>query len=86
MKRALAEPTEASKREVREKQLQINKDFREANFEDLMRRTEPNLIQNKLNELFNTLALERIQINQIDGNKSKDKPIYEHHFPELFFY
>lgn len=41
MKRALAEPTEAVKREQREKQMQIVRSFREGNFEDLVRRTEP---------------------------------------------
>lgn len=41
MKRALAEPSEAMKREQREKQLQIVRTFREGNFEDLVRCTEP---------------------------------------------
>lgn len=41
MKRALAEPTEAAKRYHREKQKEIVKQFRDGNFEDLMRRTEP---------------------------------------------
>lgn len=88
MKKQLAEPTEASKREAREKQLQIVKTFRESTFDDLVRRTEPkhDVIQNKLNELFNSLALER-QISQVDGKiATKEKPIYEHNFPELFFY
>ncbi|XP_030383402.1 protein EFR3 homolog cmp44E isoform X2 [Scaptodrosophila lebanonensis] len=93
MKRALAEPTEAAKREQREKQLQIVRTFRESEFDELVRRTEPkhDLIQNRLNELFNSLAMER-QITQSGDNKTlqlqatNDKPIYETNFPELFYY
>ncbi|XP_022224750.2 protein EFR3 homolog cmp44E isoform X2 [Drosophila obscura] len=92
MKRALAEPTEAAKREQRERQLQIVRTFREGEFDDLVRRTEPkhDLIQNRLNELFNSLAVER-QITQSDSKvaqlqASNEKPIYETNFPELFYY
>ncbi len=87
MKRALAEPTEASKREAREKQQQLVKTFRDSDFEDLMRRTEPKheVIQNRLNDLFNALAVER-QITQDHKNHQSNKPIYEKHFPELFYY
>ncbi|XP_017066118.1 protein EFR3 homolog cmp44E isoform X2 [Drosophila eugracilis] len=92
MKRALAEPTEAAKREQRERQMQIVRTFREGEFDDLMRRTEPkhDLIQNRLNELFNSLAVER-QITQSDTKAaqlqaSNEKPIYETNFPELFYY
>ncbi|KAH8316159.1 hypothetical protein KR067_000959 [Drosophila pandora] len=92
MKRALAEPTEAAKREQRERQMQIVRNFREGEFDDLMRRTEPkhDLIQNRLNELFNSLAVER-QITQSDNKAaqlqaSNEKPIYETNFPELFYY
>ncbi|XP_017044544.2 protein EFR3 homolog cmp44E isoform X2 [Drosophila ficusphila] len=92
MKRALAEPTEAAKREQRERQMQIVRTFREGEFDDLMRRTEPkhDLIQNRLNELFNSLAVER-QITQSDNKAaqlqaSNEKPIYETNFPELFYY
>ncbi|KMY92340.1 protein EFR3 homolog cmp44E isoform X2 [Drosophila sechellia] len=92
MKRALAEPTEAAKREQRERQMQIVRTFREGEFDDLMRRTEPkhDLIQNRLNELFNSLAVER-QITQSDTKTSQlqasnEKPIYETNFPELFYY
>lgn len=87
MKRALAEPTEASKREAREKQQQLVKTFRDSNFDDLMRRTEPKheMIQNRLNDLFNSLAVER-QITQDHKNQQPNKPIYEKHFPELFYY
>ncbi|KAG4068542.1 hypothetical protein HA402_004883 [Bradysia odoriphaga] len=87
MKRALAEPTEASKREAREKQQQLVKTFRDSNFDDLMRRTEPKheVIQNRLNDLFNSLAVER-QITQDHKNQQSNKPIYEKHFPELFYY
>ncbi|SPP75213.1 protein EFR3 homolog cmp44E isoform X2 [Drosophila guanche] len=92
MKRALAEPTEAAKRELRERQMQIVRTFREGEFDDLVRRTEPkhDLIQNRLNELFNSLAVER-QISQSDSKVaqlqgSNEKPIYETNFPELFYY
>ncbi|BFG03929.1 protein EFR3 homolog cmp44E [Drosophila madeirensis] len=92
MKRALAEPTEAAKREQRERQMQIVRTFREGEFDDLVRRTEPkhDLIQNRLNELFNSLAVER-QISQSDSKVaqlqgSSEKPIYETNFPELFYY
>ncbi|XP_034103331.1 protein EFR3 homolog cmp44E isoform X2 [Drosophila sulfurigaster albostrigata] len=92
MKRALAEPTEAAKREQRERQMQIVRTFREGEFDDLMRRTEPkhDLIQNRLNELFNSLAVER-QITQSDNKTAQlqannEKPVYETKFPELFYY
>ncbi|XP_037944533.1 protein EFR3 homolog cmp44E isoform X3 [Teleopsis dalmanni] len=91
MKRALAEPSEATKREEREKQKQIVRAFRESNFEDLVRRTEPkhDVIQNRLNDLFNSLTIER-QINQNDIKTqiqaASEKPIYETNFPELFYY
>lgn len=41
MKRRLAKPTEAAKRQEQEKQLELSKVYRESNFEDLLRRTEP---------------------------------------------
>lgn len=88
MKRALAEPTESAKKEAREKQMQIVRTFRESNFDDLVRRTEPKheLIQNRLNELFNSLASER-QITQTETkNTTTQKPVYENNFPELFYY
>lgn len=46
------------------------------------------VIQNKLNELFNSLAVER-EMTQVDGkhgNSSNQRPFYETQFPELFFY
>lgn len=84
MKRMLAEPTERSKREARDKEIQIIKAFRENDFDDLIRRTEPkhDVIQNRLNELFNSLGTERN--TQVDGKLQK--AIYENNFPELFFY
>ncbi|ALC40651.1 stmA [Drosophila busckii] len=92
MKRALAEPTEAAKREQRERQMQIVRTFREGEFDELMRRTEPkhDLIQNRLNELFNSLAVER-QLTQSDSKATQqhaqqEKPVYETKFPELFYY
>lgn len=89
MKRALAEPTDASKREHDETQRQLIKTFRDANFDDLIRRTEPKheVIQNRLSDLFNSLAAER-QISQSDQSKlaQTNKSVYENNFPELFFY
>lgn len=41
MKRRLAKPTEAVKRQEMERQQELCKVFRESNFEELMRRTEP---------------------------------------------
>ncbi|XP_039448303.1 protein EFR3 homolog cmp44E isoform X1 [Culex pipiens pallens] len=72
MKRVLAEPTEASKREAREKQAAIGRTFRETAFEDLVRRTEPkhDVIQDKLNEIFNSLSTER-QIGSCAGQLAK---------------
>lgn len=90
MKRALGEPTEASKREHSEIQRQLVKTFRNANFDDLMRRTEPkhDVIQSRLADLFNSLAVGQMMINQSDQLKSNqpNKTIYENNFPELFFY
>lgn len=89
MKRVLGEPTEATKREHTESQRQLVKTFRNANFEDLMRRTEPkhDVIQSRLSNLFNSLAVER-HIGQGDQLKASqpNKSIYENNFPELFFY
>lgn len=94
MKRSLAEPTESAKREQRERKVSIRKAFRESNFDDLMRRTEPKheLIQSRLNDLFTALAVERqIQAqtelkNGPAGGGGRERPIYESHFPELFYY
>lgn len=90
MKRALGEPTETSKREREETQRQLSRTFRNANFDDLLRRTEPkhDVIQSRLSDLFNTLAVERQIISQNDPAKTTqpNKSIYENNFPELFFY
>lgn len=90
MKRALAEPTEAIKKERMESQKKLNSTFRHANFEDLIRRTEPkhDVIQARLSELFNSLAAERQMIGQAEQIKATqpNKAIYENTFPELFFY
>lgn len=90
MKRALGEPTETSKREHHEAQRQLNKTFRNANFDDLIRRTEPkhDVIQSRLSDLFNSLAVERQIISQSDQSKATqpNKAIYENNFPGLFFY
>lgn len=90
MKRALAEPTEAVKKERMESQRKLNNTFRNANFEDLVRRTEPkhDVIQARLSELFNSLAAERQMIGQAEQIKAiqPNKAVYENTFPELFFY
>lgn len=63
MKRRLAEPTEAAKREAKEKQVQLSKSFRDSNFDDLIRRTEPKVSIRKLfwciNSDFNCLLSAR---------------------------
>ncbi|XP_073848060.1 protein EFR3 homolog stmA isoform X2 [Musca autumnalis] len=86
MKRYLAEPPESVKREQQEKQKQIVRAFRESDFEDLMKRTEPkhDVIQNRLNDLFNSLSID----NKTPQNATNqnEKPIYETNFPELFYY
>ncbi|KAM7343611.1 protein EFR3 homolog stmA isoform 3-T4 [Cochliomyia hominivorax] len=86
MKRYLAEPNESVKREQQEKQMQIVRAFRESDFEDLMKRTEPkhDVIQNRLNDLFNSLAIDNK--NQQNTSSTTEKPIYETNFPELFYY
>ncbi|XP_065367692.1 protein EFR3 homolog cmp44E isoform X1 [Calliphora vicina] len=86
MKRYLAEPSESVKREQQEKQLQIVRTFRESDFEDLMKRTEPkhDVIQNRLNDLFNSLAIDNKTTQNTSSNT--EKPIYETNFPELFYY
>lgn len=43
-------------------------------------------IQNKLNELFNSLALDRPYSVDNAVNNKNQKPIYEKNFPELFFF
>lgn len=90
MKRVLGEPTEATKREHSESQRQLVETFRNANFEDLVRRTKPkhDVIQSRLSDLFNSLAVERQIIGQNEQLKSNqpNKSIYENNFPELFFY
>ncbi|XP_058983526.1 protein EFR3 homolog cmp44E isoform X6 [Musca domestica] len=86
MKRYLAEPPESVKREQQEKQKQIVRAFRESDFEDLMKRTEPkhDVIQNRLNDLFNSLSIDN-KTPQNAANQN-EKPIYETNFPELFYY
>lgn len=90
MKRVLAEPSEATKRERAETQRKLVNTFRNANFEDLIRRTEPkhDVIQTRLSDLFNSLAAERQIMGQSDQLKANqpNKSIYENNFPELFFY
>ncbi|KAL9915193.1 protein EFR3 homolog cmp44E isoform X2 [Glossina fuscipes] len=88
MKRYLAEPSEAMKKEMQEKQKQIVRAFRESNFEELMKRTEPkhDVLQNRLNDLFSSLALDNKATQNVNNNNNQDKPIYETYFPELFYY
>lgn len=90
MKRALGEPTEATKRERNETQRQLVKTFRNANFDDLIRRTEPkhDVIQSRLSDLFNSLTVERQIIGQNDQAKTTqpNRAVYENSFPELYYF
>lgn len=106
MKRSLAEPTDSAKLKQLKRKKQIHKEFREASFDDLMRRTEPrhDVIQTRLNDLFTALAVERQIQAQTELKNSttplsggggggiggvgapRERPIYENHFPELFYY
>ncbi|XP_059622493.1 protein EFR3 homolog cmp44E isoform X1 [Phlebotomus argentipes] len=89
MKRLLAESSDSAKREAKERKAHMAKYFREANFDELVRRSETrhDAIQNKLNELFTSLTNER-QIAQNEGKAAPggQKKIYEEAFPELFFF
>lgn len=90
MKRVLAEPSDATKRERVETQRKLINTFRNANFDDLLRRTEPkhDVIQTRLSDLFNSLAAERQILGQSEQLKAiqPNKSVYENNFPELFFY
>lgn len=90
MKRVLAEHSDATKRERVETQRKLIHTFRNANFDDLIRRTEPrhDVIQTRLSDLFNSLAAERQIMGQSEQFKAiqPNKSIYENNFPELFFY
>lgn len=90
MKRVLAEPSDATKRERVETQRKLINTFRNANFDDLLRRTEPkhDVIQTRLSDLFNSLAAERQIMGQSEQLKAiqPNKSVYENNFPELFFY
>lgn len=113
MKRTLSEPTDAAKREQRERNVQLSQMFREASFDELVRRTEPRheQLQNRLNDLFTALAVDRqiqaqtefkttlatattvahINVTSLGAvvaseKTSRERPIYEQSFPELFYY
>ncbi|CAO1432987.1 unnamed protein product [Diamesa serratosioi] len=92
MKRILTNPTEPLRQEEenKSKQEQMAKNLKEKDFDELMKHTECNHdhIQNKLNELFNSLANDR-PFNAVDPTAiigKGQKPIYEKNFPELFFF
>lgn len=89
MKRLLAESSEGAKKEAKERKAHVAKYFRETNFDELVRRSETrhDAIQNKLNDLFTSLASERqIAQNEGKGTMGGQKKIYEQAFPELFFF
>lgn len=65
MKRALAEPSEAMKREQREKQLQIVHTFREGNFEDLVRRTEPKVSALSCQYIYKIVSIKSVSIHSM---------------------
>ncbi|XP_076181106.1 protein EFR3 homolog stmA isoform X3 [Ptiloglossa arizonensis] len=76
-----------------EKRLQLSRFFRDAPFQDLVSKTQPkhDVLQNKLSEIFNTLAVDPRNTTQPGGAPTDTKPnqappAYEIHFPELFVY
>lgn len=84
MKRVLGEPTEATKRERNESQRQLVKNWRNSNFDDLIRRTEP-----KHDLRINIhIIFERQIIGQNDQTKitQPNKAVYENNFPELYYF
>lgn len=68
MKRYLAEPPESVKREQQEKQKQIVRAFRESDFEDLMKRTEPKVRNGQRNK---KPALVREELKKVFNSKKK---------------
>ncbi|CAG9807332.1 unnamed protein product [Chironomus riparius] len=91
MKRILTAPLESVKLEEvnKEKREQMAKSLKEQDFDELMKFNESSHdhIQNKLNELFNSLAMDRPYLNNDNTlNPKNQKPIYEKNFPELFFF
>lgn len=86
MKRILTSTVEQSKKDEinHEKQELMAKDLREQDFDELMKHTESSHdnIQNKLNDIFNSLTIDR----PYEPVLKNQKPIYEKNFPELFFF
>ncbi|KAG5673665.1 hypothetical protein PVAND_003692 [Polypedilum vanderplanki] len=87
MKRILTATNETSKQDEinREKKESMAKSLKEQDFDELMNFNDSSHdhIQNKLNELFNSLSMDRPYSNDTSKNQ---KPIYEKNFPELFFF
>jgi len=90
MKRILTAPNDQSKLDEinKEKQELMAKDLKELDFDELMKHSDPShdQIQNKLNELFNSLALDRPYCVDNTTTNKNQKPIFERNFPELFFF
>ncbi|XP_060532802.1 protein EFR3 homolog cmp44E isoform X2 [Cylas formicarius] len=87
MKKVLTEPPEIKKEAEAERRKQISHTFRTATFSELVRRTQPkhDVLQNKLNEIFKSLSLSKIE-SPTEEPKKNETPTYEQNFPELFYY
>ncbi|KAK2584418.1 hypothetical protein KPH14_006800 [Odynerus spinipes] len=91
MKRILTETNNNNVIEE-EKRMQLSQFFRSAPFQDLVSITQPkhDVLQSKLSEIFNTLAVDPRNIIPTGGPQTDAKPsqtpAYEIHFPELFVY
>lgn len=92
MKRILTATSEPTRQEEmnKEKKEQMVKSLKEQDFDELMKFNESSHdhIQNKLNELFTSISLDRPSyiVGEIATNPKNQKPIYEKNFPELFFF
>ncbi|KAG8035729.1 hypothetical protein G9C98_001385 [Cotesia typhae] len=91
MKKILTESSNIQN-EDEEKRIQLSEYFRNASFQDLILKTQPqhDVLQSKLSDIFNSITVEPRNLSQqniqaIDP-KSTPTPAYEIHFPELFVY
>lgn len=74
MKRVLGGPTEAEKREQVESQRQLAKFWRNASFEEILRRTEPKKdLQSRLSKLFEELQRDQLQRDQFQKEQQKEQ-------------
>ncbi|XP_057332050.1 protein EFR3 homolog cmp44E isoform X1 [Microplitis mediator] len=91
MKKILTESNN-NQNEDEEKRVQLSEYFRNATFQDLIIKTQPqhDVLQSKLSDIFNSLTMEprnssQQNIQTVD-TKLNQTPAYEIHFPELFVY